>query len=56
MATGTGGQKIRMYPDRGTVIVTKINTGEGFTRNLWWFMGPRLRNTDLRLILERLGV
>jgi CubicO group peptidase (beta-lactamase class C family) len=56
MATGTGGQKIRMYPARNTVIVTKVNTGSDFTRTLWWTMGPRVNNTDLREILERLGV
>lgn len=56
MATGTGGQKIRVYPDRDVVIVTKVNTGFGFSRALWSMFGPRLRNTDVRLILEHLGV
>ena len=56
MATGTGGQKIRLYPNRDAVIITKVNTGADFTRSLWWTMGPRVRNTDLREILRRLGV
>lgn len=56
MATGTGGQKIRIYPTREVVIVTKVNTGSGLGRTLWWIMGPRLGNGDLREILDRLGV
>ena len=56
MATGTGGQKIRLYPNRDAVIITKVNTGEGFTRALWWTMGPRLNNGHLRELLERLDV
>ena len=56
MATGTGGQKIRFSTLNETVIVTKVDTGDGFTRMLWARIGPRLGNRNLFQILTLLGL
>ena len=54
MATVTGGQKVRIWPETEEVIVTKVNTGEGFTRGLWWMLGPRIDNGDIARLKEAL--
>ena len=41
-ASGTGGQKVYIDPAFGLVFVVKVNTGEGFTRGLWWNYGPNI--------------
>ena len=55
MATGTGGQKIWIHPDHDLVMVNRVDTGDGFTRALWFGFGPRMSNTHMRK-LERLFV
>ncbi len=56
MATGTGGQKIIIDPQRELVVVNRVNTGERLGRLIWWKFGPRVNNPQLRhlinLILE----
>lgn len=48
MATGTGGQKIWIDLERRLLVVTRVDTGGGWRRALWWFWGPRITNTHLR--------
>ncbi len=55
LATGTGGQKIRIYPDRQTVLVTRVDTGEGLSRGVWWKWGPRVTNSDTSELMRRLS-
>ena len=45
MATGTGGQKVIIDPTRDMVTVTRVNTGTGFSRAVWWNFGGRLNNS-----------
>lgn len=54
LATGTGGQKIRLYPEQRLVIVNQVNTGRGFRRTLWWFWGRRVNNSDISGLRRRL--
>lgn len=54
MATGTGGQKIRLYPHERLVIVNRVNTGEGLGRLLWWTWGRSVNNTDIAGLRRRL--
>jgi CubicO group peptidase (beta-lactamase class C family) len=54
MATGTGGQKIRVYPDRRLVLVNRVYTGSGLERAVWWAWGGRVDNSDIAALLRHL--
>jgi len=54
VASGTGGQKLRIYPDKRLVVVNRVDTGDGLTRVLWWNWGDRVRNSDISEIRRRL--
>jgi CubicO group peptidase (beta-lactamase class C family) len=54
MATGTGGQKLRIYPDRGLVLVNRVYTAAGFERAIWWLWGGRVNNRNTLQLLRRL--
>ncbi|MEM7365002.1 MAG: serine hydrolase [Pseudomonadota bacterium] len=50
MATGTGGQKLWLDPDRKLLIATRVDTGDGFSRGVWWQFGVRVHNGHLRAL------
>lgn len=50
MATGTGGQKIWLDPARKLMLVTRVDTGDGFSRGIWWNFGARIHNGHLRAL------
>lgn len=52
LATGTGGQKIRLFPETRTMIVTRVDTGDGLSRAIWWNFGERVDNGETRELLE----
>lgn len=54
LATGTGGQKLRIYPARKLVLVNRVLTGSGLSRAVWWTWGERVTNSDTAEILRRL--
>jgi CubicO group peptidase (beta-lactamase class C family) len=54
LATGTGGQKIRIFPVTRRVIVTRVDTGSGLARGIWSAFGPRVTNRDTLHILDLL--
>jgi len=54
MATGTGGQKIRVYPYRRLVVVNRVYTGSGLERMVWWMFGGRVDNSDIAALLRHL--
>ncbi len=55
MATGTGGQKLRLYPNQKIVLVNKVDTGsEGLRRAIWWTWGTRVNNSNITELLRRL--
>ena len=56
MATGTGGQKLRLYPNRRIVLVNRVDTGAGLRRSIWWNWGKRVNNSNTRELLRRLEV
>lgn len=43
-ASGTGGQKVLVDPDRKLVIVHRVDTGRNLTRALWLDFGPWVSN------------
>jgi CubicO group peptidase (beta-lactamase class C family) len=55
MATGTGGQKIRIYPEDELVIVNRVDTSEGLGRAIWWFWGGRVNNSAISELRRRLA-
>ena len=52
MATGTGGQKVIIDPERRLVLVNRVDTGEGFGRGVWFSFGPRMNNGHMRQLKE----
>ncbi len=54
MATGTGGQKLRLYPDKGIVLVNRVDTGIDLRRAIWWTWGVRVNNTMTTEMLRQL--
>ena len=54
LATGTGGQKIRLFPASRTMIVTRVDTGDGLSRGIWWNFGKRVNNGETLELLARL--
>ena len=54
LATGTGGQKLLVDPNRNLVVVTRVDTGAGLRRGLWWKWGPRVRNREFMEIVSRI--
>ncbi len=54
LATGTGGQKIGLFPETRTMIVTRVDTGDGLSRAIWWKFGQRVDNTETLELLARL--
>ena len=50
MATGTGGQKLWLDPARKLMISTRVDTGDGFSRGVWWQFGVRVHNGHLRAL------
>jgi CubicO group peptidase (beta-lactamase class C family) len=55
LATGTGGQKIHVYPKERMVIVNQVDTGAGLRRLIWWFWGRRVDNSDIAGLRKRLA-
>lgn len=56
MASGTGGQKLLVDPNRKLVVVNRVDTGEpGLRRGLWWNYGPRVRNRQFRGLTNRIA-
>lgn len=47
-ATGTGGQKVWIHPRYDLVMINRVDTGEDFSRALWFALGPRVSNTHMR--------
>lgn len=56
MATGTGGQKLRIYPHRDLVLVNRVYTGSGLERLIWWIWGGTVDNSDINELLRRLDL
>ncbi len=54
MATGTSGRKLRLYPNRKTVLVNRVDTGAGLRRAIWWNWGGRVKNSNTSKLLRRL--
>lgn len=54
LATGTGGQKLLVDPNRELVVVNRVDTGEGLRRALWWEWGPRVTNGQFMEIVSRI--
>ena len=55
LASGTGGQKLLIDPDRELVVVHRVDTGKNVTRGLWFDYGKGVSNTQF-LELVRLIV
>lgn len=53
-ATGTGGQKLLVDPNRRLVVVNRVDTGEGFSRALWFMLGPRVINPQFFELADRI--
>ena len=53
LATGTGGQKLRIYPDDQIVLVNRVDTGAGITRGLWTLWGGTVDNTQISELMRR---
>lgn len=53
-ATGTGGQKLLVDPARRLVVVNRVDTGEGFSRALWFTLGPRVINPQFFELADRI--
>ena len=56
LARGTGGQKIRVFPETRTVLVTRVDTGSGLSRRIWWKFGKRIGDRQSLRILEYLDL
>lgn len=56
MATGTGGQKLRIYPALKLVLVNRVFTGSGLQRAIWWSWGGRANNSNMAELLRRLEI
>lgn len=54
LATGTGGQKLLIDPGWDLVLVNRVDTGEGFSRAVWWSYGPRVINPQLYELADRI--
>jgi hypothetical protein len=54
MATGTGGQQLRIFPARKLVLMNRVFTGSGLQRSLWWIWGGRVNNSNTDELLRRL--
>lgn len=54
LATGTGGQKLRLYPNRKLVVVNRVYTGAGLQRTIWWNWGKRVNNSQISELRRRL--
>ena len=51
---GSGGQKLRLYPNRKIVLVNRVDTGAGRRRAIWWKWGKRVKNSNITELLGRL--
>lgn len=54
LASGTGGQRLRIYPERGVVMVNRVYTGAGLERFVWWLWGSRVSNANTLQLLQLL--
>jgi CubicO group peptidase (beta-lactamase class C family) len=53
-ATGTGGQKLNIDPERRLVAVNRVDTGSGVSRALWTSFGKRVNQTQFVDLIERI--